>query len=119
RICLWPWACAGIFSTRWMRMVRTVYVCCFCAAATQVQNSGCVCSFVKRPVVYAFMLDFPNEQDRNSMTKYDVYAIGNALVDMEFTIDDEFLAKLNIDKGVMTLVDEARQQALYEALAGH
>lgn len=53
------------------------------------------------------------------MTKYDVYAIGNALVDMEFAIDDEFLARQNIDKGVMTLVDEAQQQALYEALAGH
>ncbi|MEZ5508000.1 MAG: adenosine kinase [Gammaproteobacteria bacterium] len=53
------------------------------------------------------------------MTKYDVYAIGNALVDMEFAIDDEFLTRLSIDKGVMTLVDEAQQQKLYEALAGH
>lgn len=53
------------------------------------------------------------------MKKYDVYAIGNALVDMEFAIDDAFLASLNIDKGVMTLVDEAQQQRLYEALAGH
>ncbi len=53
------------------------------------------------------------------MKKYDVYAIGNALVDMEFAIDDAFLASLNIDKGVMTLVDEAQQQHLYEALAGH
>ncbi len=53
------------------------------------------------------------------MTQYDVYAIGNALVDMEFAIDDEFLSKLSIDKGVMTLVDEAQQQTLYEALAGH
>ena len=53
------------------------------------------------------------------MKKYDVYAIGNALVDMEFAIDNAFLASLNIDKGVMTLVDEAQQQRLYEALAGH
>ena len=53
------------------------------------------------------------------MKKYDVYAIGNALVDMEFAVDDEFLSGLNIDKGVMTLVDEAQQQHLYEALAGH
>jgi len=53
------------------------------------------------------------------MNKYNVYAIGNALVDMEFAIDDEFLNKMNIDKGVMTLVDKDQQQALYEALAGH
>ncbi|OUR88570.1 adenosine kinase [Gammaproteobacteria bacterium 42_54_T18] len=53
------------------------------------------------------------------MTKYHVYAIGNALVDMEFTIDDDFLSKQGIDKGVMTLVDEAQQQSLTQALAGH
>ncbi|MBA53822.1 MAG: adenosine kinase [Pseudomonadales bacterium] len=53
------------------------------------------------------------------MNKYNVYAIGNALVDMEFAIEDEFLARMNIDKGVMTLVDTDQQQALYEALAGH
>lgn len=51
--------------------------------------------------------------------KYNVYAIGNALVDMEFAVEDEFLAQQNIDKGVMTLVDTDQQQALYEALAGH
>lgn len=53
------------------------------------------------------------------MKQYNVYAIGNALVDMEFAIDDAFLTQQNIDKGVMTLVDKAQQQALYEALAGH
>ncbi|PCJ42347.1 MAG: adenosine kinase [Moraxellaceae bacterium] len=53
------------------------------------------------------------------MTKYHVYAIGNALVDMEFTIADEFLATRNIDKGVMTLVDETQQHALYQALQDH
>ncbi|RLT91118.1 MULTISPECIES: adenosine kinase [unclassified Ketobacter] len=53
------------------------------------------------------------------MNKYNVYAIGNALVDMEFAIDDEFLTRMNIDKGVMTLVDTDQQQALYDALAGH
>ncbi|MAR91435.1 MAG: adenosine kinase [Pseudomonadota bacterium] len=53
------------------------------------------------------------------MNKYNVYAIGNALVDMEFAVEDEFLNQKNIDKGVMTLVDTDQQQALYEALAGH
>jgi sugar/nucleoside kinase (ribokinase family) len=52
-------------------------------------------------------------------TKYDVYAIGNALVDMEFEVSDEFLAKYKIDKGLMTLVDEDRQNELLDALGGN
>ena len=50
--------------------------------------------------------------------KYDVYAIGNALVDMEFEINDDFLAKHKIDKGLMTLVDEVRQNDLLDSLGG-
>ena len=50
------------------------------------------------------------------MKKYHVYAIGNALVDMEFTVDDDFLAEHSIDKGVMTLVDEELQHRLYNSL---
>ena len=46
------------------------------------------------------------------MSKYDVYGLGNALVDMEFEIHDEFLQENNIDKGVMTLVDENQQHEL-------
>lgn len=48
--------------------------------------------------------------------KYDVYAIGNALVDMEYEVHDEFFNKHKIDKGLMTLVDEDRQNYLLEAL---
>lgn len=48
--------------------------------------------------------------------KYDLYAIGNALVDMEFEVHDEFFTKHGIDKGLMTLVDEERQNALLKAL---
>lgn len=51
-------------------------------------------------------------------SKYDVYAIGNALVDMEYEINEEFLAKYKIDKGLMTLVDEERQNELLDALGG-
>lgn len=47
---------------------------------------------------------------------YDVYAIGNALVDMEYEVHDEFFNKHSIDKGLMTLVDEERQNYLLEAL---
>jgi fructokinase len=50
------------------------------------------------------------------MKRYHVYAVGNALVDMEFHVDDTQLAELGVEKGVMTLVDAAQQHALYEAL---
>ena len=50
------------------------------------------------------------------MSKYDVYGLGNALVDMEFEISDEFLNQNRIDKGVMTLVDENQQHELIEQL---
>lgn len=43
------------------------------------------------------------------MRRYQVYAIGNALVDMEYEVTPEDLERLRIDKGVMTLVDEAQQ----------
>lgn len=44
--------------------------------------------------------------------KYNVYGIGNALVDMEFEISEGFLEKHNVKKGVMTLVDEETQSRL-------
>ena len=48
--------------------------------------------------------------------RYHLYAIGNALVDTELEVSDDFLARMEIGKGMMTLVDEARQAALVEAL---
>lgn len=50
--------------------------------------------------------------------KYDVYGIGNALVDMEFEVTEEFFMAHGIDKGLMTLVDEERQNYLLKALGG-
>jgi fructokinase len=47
---------------------------------------------------------------------YDVYGLGNALVDMEFRIDDGFLRRHGIDKGHMTLVAEERLDQLTAAL---
>ena len=44
--------------------------------------------------------------------KYDVYGIGNALVDMEFEVSDQFFHQHQIEKGIMTLVDEERQNYL-------
>jgi sugar/nucleoside kinase (ribokinase family) len=53
------------------------------------------------------------------MRKYHVYAIGNALVDMEYEVDVGDLEKLRIDKGVMTLVDEDHQTEIMEHLKEH
>jgi sugar/nucleoside kinase (ribokinase family) len=52
------------------------------------------------------------------MKKYNIYGIGAALVDTEVEVSDEFLSKASIDKGVMTLVDEARQAELIGSLSG-
>jgi sugar/nucleoside kinase (ribokinase family) len=51
------------------------------------------------------------------MKKYDIYGIGAALVDTEVEVSDDFLSKASIDKGVMTLVDEARQAELIGSLS--
>jgi sugar/nucleoside kinase (ribokinase family) len=51
--------------------------------------------------------------------KYDVYGMGNALVDMEFEVTPEQLQTLGIDKGVMTLVEEERENELIAKLADH
>ncbi|MAX67846.1 MAG: adenosine kinase [Halobacteriovoraceae bacterium] len=53
------------------------------------------------------------------MMKYDVYGIGNALVDMEFEVNDDFFTKNSIEKGTMTLVEEERQAELISALESH
>lgn len=53
------------------------------------------------------------------MTKYDVYAVGNALLDIEFEVSTEILANLGIDKGVMTLLDQENQDKIVSHLAGY
>lgn len=50
------------------------------------------------------------------MKNYSVYGIGNALVDAEFEVTDEFLKHENIQKGLMTLVDGEAQKVLYKRL---
>ena len=50
------------------------------------------------------------------MTQYDVYGIGNALVDTEYEIDDEFLDHARVPKGIMTLIEEADRQRLINLL---
>ncbi len=48
--------------------------------------------------------------------RYDVLGIGNAIVDVLARADDDFLAKQNMNKGGMALIDEPRAQAIYDAM---
>ena len=50
------------------------------------------------------------------MSGHDIYGIGNALIDLEYAVEESLLAAEGIAKGHMTLVDEARIVALEERL---
>ncbi|MHA2227343.1 MAG: adenosine kinase [Candidatus Hodarchaeales archaeon] len=47
---------------------------------------------------------------------YDVYGIGNPLIDVLSQVEDTVLASLNIDKGIMTLVNTDRQNIILAAI---
>jgi len=49
--------------------------------------------------------------------KYDLYGIGNALVDMEYQVSNDKLAELGVDKGLMTLIEEDRHHELVDQLS--
>ncbi len=49
---------------------------------------------------------------------YAAYAIGAALVDTEIQVSDEELVAMNVDKGMMTLVDADRQAEMLAHLSG-
>ena len=53
------------------------------------------------------------------MKKYKAYGIGAALVDTEIKVQDTELVQMNVDKGLMTLVDQDRQTELLSHLEGH
>jgi sugar/nucleoside kinase (ribokinase family) len=48
--------------------------------------------------------------------RYDVLGIGNAIVDVLARTEDDFLVKQAMNKGAMALIDEARAQAIYDAM---
>lgn len=52
----------------------------------------------------------------NKMKKYNVYGIGNALVDLEYAVDESFFSQMSVEKGLMTLVELERQLELLTAL---
>jgi sugar/nucleoside kinase (ribokinase family) len=50
------------------------------------------------------------------MSKYDLYAIGNALVDSEYKVSDAHLQEMGVAKRHMTLIDGERRAALLEGV---
>ena len=48
--------------------------------------------------------------------RYDVLGIGNAIVDVIARTEEDFLLRHGMNKGAMALIDEARAQAIYEAM---
>ncbi|KHL24706.1 carbohydrate kinase [Croceibacterium mercuriale] len=51
-----------------------------------------------------------------SEPRYDVIAIGNAIVDVMAPAEDALIARLGLNRGGMTLVDEAQADTLYDAM---
>src|SRR4029078_11140990 len=49
-------------------------------------------------------------------TRFDVLGIGNAIVDVIARTEDDFLAKQNMRKGAMQLIDEAQAVGIYAAM---
>jgi adenosine kinase len=48
--------------------------------------------------------------------RFDLLGVGNAIVDVIAQADDAFLATQGMHKGAMALIDEARAQAIYDAM---
>jgi hypothetical protein len=49
---------------------------------------------------------------------YDVFGVGNAIVDIQLKSDEAFLNRIDVAKGMMTLVEAERQVEILAALAG-
>ncbi len=50
------------------------------------------------------------------IARYDVLGIGNAIVDVIARAEEDFLLQQGMRKGTMTLIDEARAEAIYDAM---
>ncbi|MBC96457.1 MAG: adenosine kinase [Halobacteriovoraceae bacterium] len=53
------------------------------------------------------------------MKKYHIYGMGNALVDMEIEVSNEFITETKIEKCLMILVDENRQAEVLKKVGSH
>lgn len=52
------------------------------------------------------------------MSTFDIYSLGNALVDLEFEVTEDELKSLSVGKSVMTLIDANRHRELVDDLDG-
>ncbi len=52
------------------------------------------------------------------MAPFDVFGVGNALVDIQARVDDSLVAELGFEKGIMTLVDDSQQAGVLGKLNG-
>lgn len=52
------------------------------------------------------------------MKHYDVFGVGNALVDILVPTEDVFIKRLGFEKGIMTLVDSEKQAGVLAELEG-
>lgn len=52
------------------------------------------------------------------MKKFDVYSIGNALVDSEYQVSDALLAQAGVEKRHMTLIDAPRRAEILQHMHG-
>ncbi len=52
-----------------------------------------------------------------SEKKWDVFGVGNAIVDILAFVDDDFIREHDLNKGIMTLVDAAQQADLMQAVS--
>ena len=55
---------------------------------------------------------------RQGLMTFDVFGIGNALVDIQVQVSDEQLCAAGFDKGIMTLVDDEQQRQVLKSLDG-
>ncbi len=50
------------------------------------------------------------------MTTFDVFGMGNSLVDIQAFVDDTFLESIGVNKGIMHLIDEERSRSILTRL---
>ncbi len=53
------------------------------------------------------------------MKTFDIYALGHALVDETYAVDEQFLSQKNLVKGHRKLIDHAAKDALLASLSNH
>ena len=50
------------------------------------------------------------------MSQFDVFGMGNSLIDIQAFISDEFLNEIGVNKGIMHLIDEERSRSILKRL---